>query len=1167
MDRLYRPERFSTDCDSPTAQQEWIHWKRTFDNFIEKAKVKTEDKMKVLLNFLSFNVFEHINECTTYENAVKIIDNLYIKKKNVIYARHRLATRKQLPTETIDQYVTTLKSLAKDCDFKSVSAEENKNDHIRDAFIAGLLSPHIRQRLLENNSLELTEAEEKARSIEIAIKNSQSYSYQLQNSNETAIMNLESYTSQIQNSNDNNQCNTTRSDIKKCFFCGGTLHPRFQCPAKEIVCRNCKKTGHFSKVCRSKKSFQSVKTTAALSEAHELASDDSLVGSIVGASASLSLSKAIVMAKIDGIPARCLIDTGSSGSYMSEEFTRTHRFPILPETGTVSMASTSLSSSLKGCVKVRLQILEHTYNDVKLSILPNLCTDLIVGHDILKSHSRLDLTFGGTNPPLSISSSSLFSPANIEPIRIFTNLSQNVKPIATKSRRHSAEDSKFINDEVSNLLGAGIIEESASPWRAQVLVTKNTNHKRRMVIDYSSTINRFTQLDAYPIPNVEEVISEIANYSHFSTIDLKSAYHQVPICAEDRPYTAFEACGRLYQFTRLPFGVTNGVPAFQKFIDRILDVEKLQGVRCYIDDITVGGRSKAEHDENLQRFLEVAKKYNLKLNEKKCKFACTSIKLLGHLISNGSIKPDPDRLKPLLELPPPSDKGSLQRVVGLFAYYSKWVPRFSEKIRPLIDTQSFPLTTRATKAFEELKKDIADSLLTCVDPNLPLVVETDASDTAISAALTQNGRPVAFFSRTLGESEKRYPAIEKEATAIIESVKKWKHYLGNRHFKLITDQEALSFMFNQSHSSKIKNDKIQRWRLEMSCFSFDIQYRPGSRNSVADALSRVCGATNTDTLYNLHKTMCHPGIIRMQHWVKSKNLPFSLEDIKHVTSACPVCSELKPRFYKPRQNHLIKATRPFERLNIDFKGPVPSSTGNPYILTIVDEYSRFPFAYPCRDMTSATVKKNLYNLFSIFGTPAYIHSDRGTSFLSKELTDYLHVQGIATSSSTPYNPQGNGLVERYNGILWKTLNLALKNKGLDISKWEMVLPESLHAIRSLLCTSTNCTPHERMFTHARRSTNGTTIPSWLANPGKVLMKSHVRTSKYSPLVEEVDLIEANPEYALIRRPDGRESTVSLKHLAPKGDDSIFGHETTEPSDSRSNSSYPEECRRPISRTD
>nr|XP_014294278.1 uncharacterized protein LOC106692696 [Halyomorpha halys] len=176
--------------------------------------------------------------------------------------------------------------------------------------------------------------------------------------------------------------------------------------------------------------------------------------------------------------------------------------------------------------------------------------------------------------------------------------------------------------------------------------------------------------------------------------------------------------------------------------------------------------------------------------------------------------------------------------------------------------------------------------------------------------------------------------------------------------------------------------------------------RPGKLNKVVDTLSRVCGATSNNNLLDIHRSLCHPRVTRMYHCIKSKNLPFSLDDVKRMTTAYPVCAELKPRFYKPVNNHLIKATRPFERLNVDFKWPVPSSTRNHYLLTIVDEYSRFPFAYPCRDMTSATVKKHLYNLFTIFGTPAYIHSDRGTSFLSKDLADYLHTRGISTSSST-----------------------------------------------------------------------------------------------------------------------------------------------------------------------
>ena len=423
-----------------------------------------------------------------------------------------------------------------------------------------------------------------------------------------------------------------------------------------------------------------------------------------------------------------------------------------------------------------------------------------------------------------------------------------------------------------------------------------------------------------------------------------------------------------------------------------------------------------------------------------------------------------------------------------------------------------------------------------MDPLKTLTVETDASDVAISATLNQDGRPVAFFARTLSSSERNHSAIEKEAYAIVEAIKKWRHFLLNTHFNLVTDQESVSFIFGPKHSGKVKNEKIQRWKIELSCFSYDVIYRPGPENVAADALSRAtCGASTTESLVELHNSLCHPGVTRMHHFVRSKNLAFSVEEIKEMTANCHVCREIKPNFYKPPNQKLIKATRPFERLSIDFKGPLPSVSKNIYLLTITDEFSRFPFAFACSDMSSATVVKCLCQLFSLFGMPDFVHSDRGSSFMSNELKDFLQSKGIASSRTTPYNPQCNGQVEKLNGTLWRAIQLRLKAKDLQINQWECVLLDALHSIRSLLCTATNCTPHERLFQYERRSTCGTSLPSWLLTPGPIYMKRNVRSSKFEPLVDEVELISANPTYAHVRLQNGRETTVSLRQLAPVGD--------------------------------
>ena len=184
----------------------------------------------------------------------------------------------------------------------------------------------------------------------------------------------------------------------------------------------------------------------------------------------------------------------------------------------------------------------------------------------------------------------------------------------SKSRRYSFDDRKFIHEETRRLLQEGIIEPSNSPWRAQVVVTKDENHRKRLAIDYLETINRFTLLDGYPLPRIDDMVNKIAQYQVFSSIDLRSAYHQLPIKDEDEPYTAFESDGSLYQFTRVPFGVTNGVACFQRIMDAFIE-ENLDATFAYLDNVTICGMNTEEHDYNLKRFLEAANRKNIVYNE------------------------------------------------------------------------------------------------------------------------------------------------------------------------------------------------------------------------------------------------------------------------------------------------------------------------------------------------------------------------------------------------------------------------------------------------------------------------------------------------------------------------------------------------------------------------
>ena len=176
---------------------------------------------------------------------------------------------------------------------------------------------------------------------------------------------------------------------------------------------------------------------------------------------------------------------------------------------------------------------------------------------------------GGNKPQLTLCS--LGTMRNIQPPELIKYLKPECAPIATKTRNFSRDDAIFIQNTANELLENGIIEPSKSPWCSQVLIIRNPNHKKRMVVDYSQTINRFTYLDTYPLPTTHSTLSKGAQFSIFSSLELKSPYHQIKLSEQDRIYTAFEACGKLYQMCCMPFGRTNAVRCFQHIMTQIIE--------------------------------------------------------------------------------------------------------------------------------------------------------------------------------------------------------------------------------------------------------------------------------------------------------------------------------------------------------------------------------------------------------------------------------------------------------------------------------------------------------------------------------------------------------------------------------------------------------------------
>ena len=238
MDRALRPIRFDVNPNEPNAAKEFTHWMKTFEHYCEVLPQTGLDKLKLLPNYLSPQVFDYINDKTTYDDAVKALKDIYVKPSNEVFARHLLKTRKQQNGESIDDFLQELRTLSKDCSFKDVDKILYASESIRDAFIAGIQSNVIRRRLLENNTLDLDTMYDQARSLDIAQRSSESYNHPPPSINAAV-----------------NRGNSTKNDVVpddvNCWNCGNRRHPKKNCPAKDVICHLCRKKGHFSRLCRS----------------------------------------------------------------------------------------------------------------------------------------------------------------------------------------------------------------------------------------------------------------------------------------------------------------------------------------------------------------------------------------------------------------------------------------------------------------------------------------------------------------------------------------------------------------------------------------------------------------------------------------------------------------------------------------------------------------------------------------------------------------------------------------------------------------------------------------------------------------------------------------------------------------------------------------------------
>ncbi|XP_064211658.1 uncharacterized protein LOC103313554 isoform X2 [Tribolium castaneum] len=408
---------------------------------------------------------------------------------------------------------------------------------------------------------------------------------------------------------------------------------------------------------------------------------------------------------------------------------------------------------------------------------------------------------------------------------------RNVAEIVYRPYRLSHHERRIVRDIVNDLLGSGVIRESDSPYSSPILLVRKKDGQHRMCVDYRQ-LNSKTIKDRFPLPRF------------FTTLDLASGYYQIPMATESIPKTAFVTPDGHYEFVRMPFGLANAPAVFQRAMNKVLGPLRFQTAFCYIDDLLIPSKDFETGLNNLRTVFQLLRQFGLTLKLSKCCFFGSQIEYLGHEISAEGIKPGETKIKAVTAFPKPTDVHKLRQFLGLCGYFRKYVKDYATIANSLTSLlkkgSAFVWEEAQERAFQTLK-DILTSrpVLAIYDTEAETELHTDASKVGIGGILLQRQgdgslRPVMFFSRQTTKEEQRYHSYELETLAVVCSLKHYRVYLLGLQFKVITDCNAL-------RTTLTKRDlipRIGRWWLLTSEFDFTVEYRPGSKMSHVDALSR-----------------------------------------------------------------------------------------------------------------------------------------------------------------------------------------------------------------------------------------------------------------------------------------------------------------------------------------
>ena len=887
------PEMDFSTTDGANVSEKWQKWKQTMELYLKLAMSKKSEKEKcdTFLYIIGQAGRDIYNTMTFTEDESNKLDILFSKfekyckpKQNVTVERYQFNTRAQEIDETIDQYVTELKLRAKNCSYGDL-----EDQLIRDRIVCGTKSEVVKERLLRTEDLTLDKAIAICRADEQSKKHAQYLSEEV---NSEPVHGVRFKTSKGRKSGQHTRDSRKQlpsedqaSASHQCEKCG-MKHPKKQCPAYGKQCHNCGKQNHFAKLCKGKKKVQ------LLSQRSETEpSEDTLFIDAVTKQSKTEVKsdECFSTLNVGGTLVRFKIDTGSQANIIPVRELQTLQCqPVIKRSTTKLTSYSGEALCIKGqctlnCQGHELQFfVVDTDQDPVLSFRAS--QDLGIIKVVLNVNSSLE-SYIKQYPTVFEGLGCLSKPYHIQ-------LDPSVKPVVTPLRNQPAalrDRLKATLDEMEKIKVIKKVDQPTEWVNSLVIVEKPKTKKLRVCLD-PRPLNVAIQREHFQIPTLDNIATRLTGAKIFSKLDANHGYWQVQLDQESQLLTTFNTPFGRYCFMRMPFGIKSAQEVFQKRLSQYFG--DLPGVETDIDDILVWGTNAEEHDQRLHAVLTRCKDIRLTLNKEKCKFGVSEVTYIGHKLTPEGVHPDPDKVKAIKEMPAPSDKKGIERLLGTINYLAKFIPEMSTMTLPIRELLKkdvvFEWQSSQDSAFHKIKETLsAAPVLTFYDVTKPIVITCDASKSGLGAALLQEDKPIAYASRALSDAETRYAQIEKELLAVVFAFHKFHQYVYGKEVQVESDHKPLEMIVRKPLSAA--PPRLQRMLLQLQKYTFDLRFKPGKDMVLADTLSRAfISGDPTDT--NLEEELaCAVHLV-------VENVPISdarLDEIKQTTKSDATMSTLR----------------------------------------------------------------------------------------------------------------------------------------------------------------------------------------------------------------------------------------------------------------------------------